>query len=150
MLAVYLGLAEQGSRTLAEAFRQVADGHGEEPDVRHTCLLIASQCDRHAEAVRPLAETYGEETDAEPERLHAAGLKGTREGPLGLLRDLHDLYLLCSYVDLAWTLIGQAAQGARDDEMLGVVQACEGETATQLAWITTRAKQAAPQVLLVG
>ena len=47
--------------------------------------------------------------------------------------------------DIAWTLVGQAAQGARDTDLLAVVQACEGETATQLKWIQTRMKEAAPQ-----
>jgi hypothetical protein len=52
--------------------------------------------------------------------------------------------------DICWTLIGQAAQGARDTELLGVVRRCEGETATQLAWLRTRMKQAAPQALVVA
>jgi hypothetical protein len=52
--------------------------------------------------------------------------------------------------DIAWTLMGQAAQGARDRELLAVVGDCEGETATQLAWLETRTKQAAPQVLVVA
>jgi hypothetical protein len=42
-------------------------------------------------------------------------------------------------------LVGQAAQGARDDDLYGVVQRCEGETSTQLPWLKTRMKQAAPQ-----
>ena len=37
--------------------------------------------------------------------------------------------------DIAWTLVGQAAQGARDRELLDVVQRCEGETAIQLKWL---------------
>jgi hypothetical protein len=51
--------------------------------------------------------------------------------------------------DIAWTLVGQAAQGARDAELFAVVEACEGETAGQLKWLKTRMKQAAPQALVV-
>ena len=47
-------------------------------------------------------------------------------------------------------MIGQAAQGARDRELLETVNACEGQTATQIRWIRTRMEQAAPQVLLVA
>ena len=47
-------------------------------------------------------------------------------------------------------VIGQAAQGARDRELLEVVNACEGQTATQIKWLQTRMKQAAPQALLVA
>ena len=41
-------------------------------------------------------------------------------------------------------------QGARDRELLEVVETCEGETATQIKRLKTRMKQAAPQVLLVA
>ena len=40
--------------------------------------------------------------------------------------------------------------GAQVTELLATVQACEGETATQLLWLATRMKQAAPQVLVVA
>jgi hypothetical protein len=52
--------------------------------------------------------------------------------------------------DMAWTLVGQAAQGARDTDLLEVVQRCEGETAIQLKWLKSRMKEAAPQTLVVA
>ena len=75
---------------------------------------------------------------------------GTRTGGLGLLRDLHDLYLMASEVDISWTLVGQAAQGARDKALFETVTSCEKQTTTQLQWLRTRMKQAAPQALLVA
>jgi hypothetical protein len=51
---------------------------------------------------------------------------------------------------MAWTVIGQAAQGVRDRELLDVVNSCENETANQLKWIRTRMKVAAPQALIVA
>ncbi len=48
------------------------------------------------------------------------------------------------------TMIGQAAQGARDRELLETINACEEQTATQIKWLKTRMKQAAPQGLLVA
>jgi hypothetical protein len=51
---------------------------------------------------------------------------------------------------MAWTLVGQAAQGARDTDLLDVVQTAEGETATQLKWLKSRLKEAAPQALVVA
>jgi hypothetical protein len=47
-------------------------------------------------------------------------------------------------------LVGQAAQGLRDNELFEVVQACEGETATHLQWLKSRMKEAAPQALVVA
>ena len=48
----------------------------------------------------PVVERRGEDrTDNEPERLHAEGLSATRQGPVGLLRDLQELNLLASLLD---------------------------------------------------
>jgi len=150
LLAHYLGLLHEAERELAEAFREVAEHHGDEPDILSTCRLLAGQCENHAERLRPFADRYGEKEDKEPERLHSELFRGSRNGALGMLRDLHDLYLMARESDLCWTLVGQAAQGARDKELLETVRTCEGETARQLKWLMTRMKQAAPQVLLVA
>jgi hypothetical protein len=149
-LSTYVGLVDEGEQTLARSFREVAQGHAQEADVVHLCERFAVQCDSHREQLAPVVERYGEDREDEPERLHAQGLGGTRTGGVGLLRDLHDLYLLVSYLDIAWTVVGQAARAVRDDELLGVVQWCEKETSAQLSWLTTRMKEAAPQALVVA
>ena len=149
-LATYLGLVDVGERTLAQSFRQVAAGHAREADVVHLCERFAVQCDDHREQLGPVVARYGEDRQQEPERLHAQGLPGTRSGGVGLLRDLHDLYLLASYLDIAWTVVDQAAKAVRDEELLGVVTWCEKETSAQLSWLTTRMKEAAPQALVVA
>ena len=149
-LTTYLGLVDVGERTLAESYRQVAQGHAQEADVVVICERFASQCDAHRERLAPVVAERGEDRESEPERLHADGLSGTRSGGVGLLRDLHDLYLLASYLDISWTVVGQAAKAVRDTRLLSVVQECEKETSAQLAWIRTRMKEAAPQALVVS
>ena len=149
-LAHYLGLLHRSERELAAAFHDVAAGHDGEPDVVRTCERLAEQCEEHVRALRPFVERYSEDAPDEPERLHSTLFSGTRGGGLGLLRDLHDLYLMAAECDISWTLIGQAAQGARDVRLLEVVRRCEGETAVQLLWLRTRMKQAAPQTLVVS
>ena len=149
-LAHYLGLLHRAEANLAEAFREVGDGHADEADVFVICDKLAKDCDTHAERLRPFAERYGEDAPDEPDRLHSELFSGPRSGGLALLRDLQDLYLMATECDLAWTLVGQAAQGARDTELIEVVQACEGQTTTQLKWLKTRMKQAAPQALVVS
>jgi hypothetical protein len=150
LLPVYIGLLDRSEQALAQSFRQVAEGHGDEPDVFHLCHTLAGQCDRHREALRPVVSRYGEQPDDEPDRLHTDALASTREGPLGLLRDLQDLYLLASFVDITWTAVKQAGMGVRDEELVSIVDDCEGETKTQLAWLSTRLKQAAPQALIAA
>jgi hypothetical protein len=149
-LAHYLALAQRSETELAGAFRQVAAAHRAESDIAILCRKLAVQCDRHAEKLAPHVARYGAEAAAEPERLHQDLFGGTRAGGLGLLRDLHDLYLMANEVDISWTVIKQAAQGARDRSLLSTVEACEAETAIQLLWLRTRIKQAAPQALLVA
>jgi hypothetical protein len=115
----------------AEAFRRVAASHADETDVVRQCERLARQCDTHAERLEPFV---GEGPQAEPD----------------LPADLHDLYRRAAHCVMAWTLAGQAAQGARDRKLLDVVQACDSETEIQLKWLRTRMKQAAPQALVVA
>jgi hypothetical protein len=149
-LAHYLSLLSTSQSKLADAFLAVADAHQDEAEVRRTGTRLASQCRRHAEGLEPFVNHYQEHADDEPADLHGDLFHGPRGGPLGMLRDLHDLYLMATECDIVWTLVGQAAQGARDHELLDVVTAFEGETAIQLEWLSTQMRQAAPQVLVVA
>jgi len=149
-LAHYLGLLHRAQMDLADAYREVGQAHHDEPDVLHECERLATRCDRHASELEPFVDRYGEGVDDEPDRLHSELFRGTRQGGLGLLRDLHDLYLMATECDISWTLIGQAAKGARDDALDDVVRRCEGDTAMQLRWLRTRMKAAAPQALVVN
>ena len=149
-LANYLGYLHQTELDLADGYRRVGEAHAQEADVYHLTHTLAKQCETHAERLKPFVDRYGEEQPEEPEQLYHEFFDETRSGSLGLLRDMQDLYLVASACDIAWTMVGQAAQGARDTELLGVVNACEGETYNQLKWLRTRMKQAAPQALLVA
>jgi hypothetical protein len=149
-LAHYLGLLHRAQETMADAFREVAEAHADEVDVYHLGRQQAEQCDRRAERLRPFAERYAEDAPDEPERLHSELFRGVRAGGLGLLRDLQDLYLMAAECDICWTVVGQAAHGLRDTELVEVVEECAAGTAVQIAWLRTRMKQAAPQALVVA
>jgi hypothetical protein len=151
-LGHYLTLLEQAQRRLAVAFRSVADGHREEVDVFAMCRRLAEQCDAHAEQLAPVRLRYAGAGGGGPEpgELHSDLFRGPRDGPLGVLRDLHDLYLMASECGIVWTVVGQAARGARDDELLQVVEACEAETEQQRTWVRSRMREAAPQALVVA
>jgi len=149
-LVTYLSLLREAEGALASSYRTVGDGHAAEADVRQISALLARQCETHAQALTPAIDRYREDRETEPDRTYPTALGPARSGGLGLLRDLHDLYALCSFVDITWTLVGQGAKGRRDSELLDVVTGCEAETAIQLAWLTTRMKAAAPQALLLA
>jgi hypothetical protein len=150
LLAHYLGLAHRSEGELARAYREVAGRHGDEPDVAATCRLLAERCDAHVQVLEPFVERYGEDEDEEPQELHSDLFDEPREGSLGFLRDLHDLYLMASEADISWMVIGQAAQGARDEDLFEAVRQCDSDTADQLRWLKTRIKQSAPQTLLIA
>jgi ferritin-like metal-binding protein YciE len=150
-LAIYLGLLHKAEQTLGDAFRQVSAGHAEEPDIHFLTQTLAKQCDSHVEALQPIVDRYGEEApDNEPERLHADSLAETREGPVGLLRDLQDVHMLATFVESTWTVVAQAGAALHDKELLEAVSTCKGETHTQIQWLETRMKQSAPQALVVA
>ncbi|GII57428.1 hypothetical protein Pth03_58170 [Planotetraspora thailandica] len=149
-LAHYLRLLHRSQTALAEAFREIRRGHPHEPDMYGVCERLAVQCGDHARRVEPFVRRYEAWTSQEPERLHRPLFAGTRPGGLGLLRDLHDLYLLATECDIACTMIAQGARGTRDDELLDVVRRCGGELAVQLSWLRTRMRHAAPQALVVA
>jgi hypothetical protein len=150
LLAHYLGLVHRSEGELADAYREVARRHADEPDVYGTCRLLAEQCDSHVSTLAPFVERYGETEQDDPQDLRRDLFDEPRDGSLGFLRDLHDLYLMANEADISWTVIAQAAQGARDDALLEGVRTCEADTAAQLKWLKTRIKQSAPQTLLVA
>ena len=149
-LTTYIGLADHSEQTLADSFRTIAEGHARVADVFHTANMLASWSDDHRDALAPVIERYGEADVDEPERLHAAGLAETRDGEIGLLRDLQDLHVLATLVQTTWTVIAQGAQGLRDQELLEVATSSNAQTSRQLTWLNTRMKAAAPQALIVA
>jgi hypothetical protein len=118
--------------------------------VHYVTARFARQCTAHADALTPVLARSDPPTQPEPERLHAQGPSSRRPGLIGLLRDLQDLYRLASLVDITWTLVRKASQGARDRDLLDVADRCAPQTTAQLAWLRMRMIAAAPQTLPVA
>lgn len=150
-LPVYVSLLAESESTLARSYRQVADAHSDEPDIHFLCITLAEQCENHRKKLDEVIERIGRAPDDdEPERLHADAIEEPRSGPLGVLRDLQDLYLLASLTDVTWTMVKQCAQALVDEHLLEIVEGCQKETSVQLRWLITRMKQAAPQALIAA
>jgi hypothetical protein len=152
-LSIYVGLVDGAEKALADSFRVVAQDQSSHPDIYFTCQTLATMSDGHRSRLEPVVARYGEQTEAagsEPERLHAEAIATARTGPVGLLRDLQDLHSLANLVLTSWTVIQQAAQGLRDEELIQVATDSSGETSRQLAWLITRMKSVAPQALIVA
>lgn len=149
-LTTYLHLLVTAENILGDSYRTVADGHQADADVHYTCLHFAADCAGQAEAFRPVLTRYDHAREPEPERLHPTGMSATRNGPVGLLRDLQELSQLANLVQSTCTLVVQAAHGARDRDLIDLVNRSDREANGQLAWLRTRMRAAAPQTLLVA
>lgn len=149
-IATFVGLAHHTEQTLADSLRLVAGGHGDDPDTVNVCTSLARLHDGTVQRMQPIVDRYGEEDTEEPERLRATALEKTREGGAGMLRDLQDLYLLAALLQTTWTVLEQAAQGARDTELHQITQDALTQVKRTTSWLTTHLKAASPQVLLVG
>jgi hypothetical protein len=146
---------------LADELRALGERHAADHDVFHQCHTFALQCERHAAALQPVAARYGEEVDDDSPGFWSGILESARraastsvgrvpESGLLLLRDLRTLFLQAEECSITWVMAGQAAQAARDQELLEVVRTCHLETEIQVKWFVTRIKVASPQALVVG
>jgi hypothetical protein len=150
-----------GELALTKQLRELAERHAADHDVYHLGHRLAGQSADRARRLQPFAERYDarmtDVSEAEtPGLLDAlrhgtANLLGRTEagGPL-LLRDLVDGYLGAQRVEIRWTILQQAAKAARDGELLDVVTSCHQEAETTAAWLRTRIKEGAAQVLVSG
>lgn len=146
----YIALVHRTEEDLVGAFKLVAEAHGDEVDVYQTCMLLSSWSEALAAELEPFASRYGEEGDDEPDRLTQTLLKKTRKGSMALLRDLHDLYLIVSEVEVCCTILKQGATGLRDEALMSACELVTLQTKRQRSWLTTRMKSAAPQTLIVA
>jgi hypothetical protein len=134
---------------LDRTWMKLAEGHGDELDVCRVAQQFSLAAGDYAERLTQFAPAdIG--SAAPTEEFSASPFRGPRTGGLGLLRDLHEIYLMVTECDLVWTLIEVGAQGTRDAELLQLSESGLCETKRQLDWLRSRMKQAAPQALVVA
>lgn len=146
----YIELVHKGHQDFAEALRKVAAHHGAEPDIAANCTMLAAWSDDLVRDLQPFVDTYGEEKDKEPDRLKSILFVKPRTGSMGLLRDLHDLWLMSNESELCCLVLKMASMGLRNKELLMTCYTMEKQTKRQTAWLLTRIKSAAPQTLIAA
>jgi hypothetical protein len=145
----YFGLLEGSEQALARALEQVAETHRGEPDIYNECRMLATWSLQELEALRALIARYGEARETEPDRLGRAVSPPLKRTGFGLVRDLHDCWLLANETHMSLVVLDQAAKALRDEEMQGLVERVDHQNKRQRSWLLTRIKQAAPQALIV-
>ena len=145
----YIRLAHEANGELCGAWTRLAQGHSDELDLRVLAQKFADASGAHAEQLAAFTRNDIEVTEPTQE-FSAESFRGTRTGNVGLLRDLHEIYLMITECDLVWTLLQVGAQGTRDAELLELSDIGLGESKTQLDWLRSRLRQAASQALVVA
>jgi hypothetical protein len=143
---------------LAGQLLVVSDRHKADHEVFHVARDLAQWSRGHVREIARIGGKYGLELDPEPAddpsvlqkvRQGLADRLGRRSAPaLLLLRDLRSIYMDASAVSVDWELIGQAAQGVRDRELLDVVTRCHPDTLRQAKWANAQIKEKATQILV--
>ncbi|MBJ6128281.1 molybdopterin oxidoreductase family protein [Microvirga splendida] len=145
----YLGLLHGSEQALADALKKVAEAHSREPDIRNECHLLAHWSRKELDELRTLIERYGEARKAEAKRLGKALEPQQKATGFGLVRDLHDCWLLANESHVSLVILAQAARGLRDEQMKGLIERMDEQNHRQRTWLMTRMKRAAPQALTV-
>ena len=145
----YIGLLHGSEEALARTLEQVADAHEREPDVRGECRQLASTARDALPEIAKLKSRYGEAREAEPERLGKAVSPQLKATGYGLVRDLHDCWLLACESQMSLVLLDQAGKALRDEQMIELLRHMSEENARVRNWLMTRAMRAAPQALVV-
>jgi len=148
-LGDYLGLAVDGEKALADAFLAVGKRHAHQPDMISIMAQLASWSRAHVESLKPVLDRHPAGERHEPDRLAKALFQGGRAGGVGLLRDLHDLWILAHEVHVTWDVLKQTAAGLRDKQLAEVAAAAGNDNNRQIAWLRTRVAAAAPEALIV-
>lgn len=71
----------------------------------------------------------------------------TERRELGLLEDLHDVFLAGSNASLAWEMLAQIAQAKHEQELLNLTKSSHPQTLRQIRWANTLLKTLSPQTL---
>lgn len=146
----YVGLLLATEQQLGEALTTVAEHHPLESEVRAACLKFSHWTDAHAHALKPLADRFQGHDDGEPKRLRAAMFQGPRIGGLGLMRDVHDLWLLARDAWIGWLALEQAAKALGEKELVESSNHNGGESGLIAEWCHTQFKSHIAQALLMG
>lgn len=146
-------------QALANELHAVGERHKTDHDVYHLTSVLVRIAHANLERLAPNAERYGVTVHADDASQHAATLVrkarektseliGRRSEPgLLLIDDLRTLHLFYAEASIDYVILGQAAQAARDIDLLDAVSKCHPQTLRGMKWTVTRLKTAAPHPL---
>ena len=146
---------------LGDRLRRVGERHSTQQDVYHMAHTLSRRMEELAFTLEPFLEAYGQEgSGQDSEAVRAVGEKVRRtistvagrssKSGLLLLRDLRELFVVASGCEIDWTIVKQGAMAARDQALADVAIVGMDETRRVIKWLTTRIKEASPQILMTA
>jgi hypothetical protein len=153
-VASYVILAHDGEQRLVAALDQLAEHHTDDPDIAGGAHVLAgigrdtvAALDRHCDHYATIRAAHQEH---EPQDFFAEPVAASRDGSIGLLRDLQDLLMLTAFVGSTWTVVQQGARAMHDQDLAALAANAIANADQLERWLRTNLKTAAPQALLLG
>jgi hypothetical protein len=141
---------------LSRGLSAVAARHPSDQDIHHLAGDLAGWSQSHLVQLADHGGHYGLRLSRKPHAYTIRGgvqswlselLRRRSEPALLLLADLRHIHRLAAGVSLDWELLGQAAQAAKDQELLDMTSRCHPETLRQMRWANAMLKELSPQIL---
>ncbi len=145
----HLGLLVDANEQFIAACTAVAGHHIEETEVRYVLSLLAGFSREAIQMLEPFRTKYGRRNSSEPKLLRKDLFGASHVGSLGLLRDLQNLFLLATEIEILMTTILKASLALRDKDLLQTCHHVQGQNKRQLAWLHTEIIHRAPHTLIV-
>ncbi|OBJ48438.1 hypothetical protein [Mycobacterium sp. 1423905.2] len=143
-------------RKLAHELIVMAARHHSDQDIHYLALDLAGWSVNHVEELARHGRHYGLRLSGRARTRTLTGAVQTRvsallrhrpEPALLLLADLRRIHRVAAGASLDWELLGQAAQAAKDEELLSLTSRCHPQTLRQMRWANAMLKELAPQAL---
>ncbi|MBV8880100.1 MAG: molybdopterin-dependent oxidoreductase [Planctomycetaceae bacterium] len=148
-LAEYLGILAENEEQMAQSFVSLRSRHPADAEVAGTGRLLETWSREHLDLLRPFMKRYGSRAEGDAKKLRQVLLGSKKPGSLGLVRDLHDLWVLAHGSKIALIVLRQAGRALRDPAFESTLERLSIGNERQIGWILTKLKQTAPQALVV-
>jgi len=135
---------------------RLAERHHEDHEVHHVASDLALWSADNIYRLSQVAAAHDLDLEAHPgdpggrsavREAASALVRHRPETGIVLLEGLRDAYLAASKTSLAWEMLAQHAQAAREEDVLDLTTACHPQTLRQVRWCNTMLKTLSPQVL---
>lgn len=143
---------------LVEVLLAMSDRHKADHEIFHLARDLAGWSQEHVRELARVGRDYDLDLDADTAddsgplakvKQKGAELVGRRPEPsMLLIADLRHLFREASGVSLDWEVLAQAAQAAKDLELLALAKRCHPETLRQARWANAKLKESSAQVLV--